>query len=381
MSEYQYYEFLAIDRPLNAAAQAELRAISSRARISSTSFVNSYNWGDLKVDPLKLLERHFDLFLYLANWGTRRFAVRLPRKHSDPKTVELIQIADLVSVRASGSHVIVDIERNEEEVEGGDDGSGWLASLAPLRADLLDGDFRLFHLLWLMKVEAGTVEGDAIEPVANPGPLSAPLASLAEFLGVDSDLLDAAYGAAVPTQQSQPDLDRVRSVIAEMPDEDKVAYLLRLYNGNDPHLGLDLRKRCREKTAPNSGKFGERLRTAEELLWQTDQISSARLRTQEERTAAERRRREAEEAKMRAQHLDTLARRGERAWGDVEELIALRNASSYHRATTLLADLKEIAAATQRHDEFARRIAAIGARHGQKRQLIGRLTKAGILAG
>lgn len=37
MSEYQYYEFLAIDRPLDKAAQNELRALSSRARITATT--------------------------------------------------------------------------------------------------------------------------------------------------------------------------------------------------------------------------------------------------------------------------------------------------------------------------------------------------------
>ena len=30
MSEYQYYEFLALDRPLTAEQRAELRSISSR---------------------------------------------------------------------------------------------------------------------------------------------------------------------------------------------------------------------------------------------------------------------------------------------------------------------------------------------------------------
>jgi hypothetical protein len=38
MSEYQYYEFAAIDGPLSAGDREELRAISSRARISATSF-------------------------------------------------------------------------------------------------------------------------------------------------------------------------------------------------------------------------------------------------------------------------------------------------------------------------------------------------------
>src|SRR5262245_66674490 len=114
MSEYQYYEFLAIDRPLDAAAQAELREISSRARISSTSVVNSYNYGDLKADPVKLLERYFDAFLYLANWGTRRLALRLPREHFDPASVERFGLGDLISVRTSKSHVTLDIEKSEE---------------------------------------------------------------------------------------------------------------------------------------------------------------------------------------------------------------------------------------------------------------------------
>jgi hypothetical protein len=50
MSEYQYYEFQAIDRPLDRAAQDALRSISSRARITATSFTNHYEWGDLKGD-------------------------------------------------------------------------------------------------------------------------------------------------------------------------------------------------------------------------------------------------------------------------------------------------------------------------------------------
>jgi hypothetical protein len=32
MSEYQYYEFLAVDRPLTLTEQAEVREFSSRAR-------------------------------------------------------------------------------------------------------------------------------------------------------------------------------------------------------------------------------------------------------------------------------------------------------------------------------------------------------------
>lgn len=34
MSEYQYYEFLAIDRPLDDTQQAQVRSLSTRARIT-----------------------------------------------------------------------------------------------------------------------------------------------------------------------------------------------------------------------------------------------------------------------------------------------------------------------------------------------------------
>ena len=50
MSEYQYYEFQAIDRPLTEQEMRELRAYSTRARITPTSFVNDYSWGNFKGD-------------------------------------------------------------------------------------------------------------------------------------------------------------------------------------------------------------------------------------------------------------------------------------------------------------------------------------------
>ena len=67
MSEYQYYEFVAIDRPLSAGQLGEVRALSTRAQITPTSFVNTYEWGNFRGDPRALIERYYDAFLYLAN--------------------------------------------------------------------------------------------------------------------------------------------------------------------------------------------------------------------------------------------------------------------------------------------------------------------------
>src|SRR5438093_12512258 len=79
MGQYQYYEFHAIDRPLNERERRELRACSTRATITSTRFVNHYEWGDLKGDPRVWMERYFDAFLYVANWGTHWLMLRFPR--------------------------------------------------------------------------------------------------------------------------------------------------------------------------------------------------------------------------------------------------------------------------------------------------------------
>src|SRR5580704_17688955 len=174
MSEYQYYEFQAIDRPLDQAAQEALRSISSRARITATSFTNHYEWGDFKGDPPKLMEQWFDLHLYLANWGTRRLMMRLPKRLVCRADIDpFLREIDWVEVRNAGNNLIVDIHLDEAGPDDEwDDGSGRLATLAPLRSDVLSGDFRLFYLLWLTAVQDNLIADDAVEPLAGIGPLT-----------------------------------------------------------------------------------------------------------------------------------------------------------------------------------------------------------------
>ena len=86
MSEYQYYEFQAIDRPLTEREMGELRSYSTRARITPTSFINDYSWGRFKGNENAWMEKYFDAFLYLANWGTRILKLRLPSRLLNLKT-------------------------------------------------------------------------------------------------------------------------------------------------------------------------------------------------------------------------------------------------------------------------------------------------------
>ena len=78
MSEYQYYEFAAVDDPLTTQQMAELRTRSSRATITPTQFINEYHWGDLKGDPLDWMKHYFDAHIYSANWNSCRLLLRVP---------------------------------------------------------------------------------------------------------------------------------------------------------------------------------------------------------------------------------------------------------------------------------------------------------------
>ncbi|MGO4753426.1 hypothetical protein AB4212_33280, partial [Streptomyces sp. 2MCAF27] len=88
MSEYQYFEFQALERPLSREEQEQLRELSTRARITATSFTNTYHWGNFRGDPRHMVERYFDAHLYVTNWGTHRLMLRLPKQSLPLRTVQ-----------------------------------------------------------------------------------------------------------------------------------------------------------------------------------------------------------------------------------------------------------------------------------------------------
>ena len=69
LSEYQYYEFLALDRPLTGQQRAELRSMSTRGEITPARFVNEYHWGDLEGDPHTMMGSCFDAFCIWRTGG------------------------------------------------------------------------------------------------------------------------------------------------------------------------------------------------------------------------------------------------------------------------------------------------------------------------
>ena len=370
MSEYQYYEFRAIDRPLGEADRKALRALSSRARITTTSFTNHYEWGDFKGEPRQLVERWFDLHLYLANWGTRRLIMRLPRRLMERGRLNPFLLdVDWVAVWEKGEHLVVDMCR--DEIEEGysewDDGSGWLDALAPLRANVLSGDFRLFYLLWLTALEDGVLKADDTEPLAGLGPLTGALEAAADFFGIDRDLVDAAAERSAGPEPAA--LDGVmQAAIAGLSDAAKIDLLMRVADG-DPHVGAELKRAAR---IGETGS-GTTPRTVEGLTARAEALGRARERAEAERQAKEQRRQEALAERIRRKRLDEVMQRGEAVWAEIETEIARRNASGYDRAAALLSDLQEIAIEGGTFADFMHHLDAIRDRHARKERFLERL--------
>ncbi len=378
MSEYQYYEFQALDRPLDAADRQALRALSTRARITASSFTNSYEWGDFKGDPVQLMETWFDLHLYLADWGSRRLMIRWPVHLVDYSQLKafLGQVEGAELWRA-GQFLILDITAEEIEAEDQDDGSGWLSALAPLRSDVLSGDLRLFYLLWLSAVEAGLIGPDEPEPMTGIGPITGALESFAEFFHIDRDLVAAAgEPASDPPAPEAVTSKAVEQVIAALANPEKTAILMQLFDGN-AHVRHMLRSLVHQRLRPEAGARQVAARTAGDLRARAKTIRQAREHAQAEKAAAERKRREAAAEMSRRARLGAIAGRGESVWHDIETEIERRNAAGYDKATNLLLDLRTIAMEKGASEDFARRLREIRHRHAQKPRLLERLAKLG----
>ncbi|WP_406074690.1 hypothetical protein [Micromonospora sp. NBC_01638] len=381
MSEYQYYEFTAVDRPLTGRERAELRSLSTRADITATSFVNTYEWGNFKGDPRTLMERYFDAHLYLANWGTHQLMLRLPKHLLDPATVARYCQGDSASAWTAGKHVIIDL--HDEDEDGTDewdlDGHGLLTSIIPVRAGLAAGDLRLLYLAWLRCVQSEDIADDEPEPPVPAGldTLDAPLTAVAEFLRIDPDLIAAAAAGSSPAASGEPTAAQLRTWVVGLPAPDKDAILADLITGGDSHLRSRLLRRYREAHRADTPTPAA-ARTAGQLLTTAVELRAERERHDAEQRERDRVRRERSATAARQRHLDTLASDQPAAWQRVDELIATKKPREYDAAVQLLVDLRDLGERDGDVASFRYRLADLRAVHARKPSLLERLNLAGL---
>jgi len=380
MSEYQYYEFLAVDRPLTAAQMRELRALSTRADITRVSFANDYQWGDFKGNPDTLMERYFDAHVYVANWMTAVFKVRVPVEALAKGTVEALAACESLFFKATKTHWIITWHLEESENDERfalEDGRGWMARLAPTRDELLRGDLRSLYIGWLADVSMGMVDDDELEPfrVSGLNQLTPAQQALAEFLEVDEDLL---AGAAVDSPDV-PDGDvpqkELNAWIHDMPREEVTEVLKQLLSGRGQEAERAVKSRFAAwRCGPEGVEEASPGRTAGEL--RTNARAAERLRL--DRKRQERDRREARRRKERDAYLKNLFKDSPRAWKTVQRTIERGSGPAYDEATRSLVDLSEAYTAHADSGRFLEELKQFMIGHARRKALVQRLVKAGI---
>lgn len=370
MSEYQYYEWQTIDRPLTAHEQADVDGLSSHMdTVTSTQAIVTYSWGDFKHDPKKVLLKYFDAFLYDSNFGVRELMFRLPKKLVDVDLLQPYLIEDRIILEQHGAWFVLHIEINEDA-----DYFEWIESenvlgqLAPLREQLLQGDARMLYLAWLKVVSVDEEEWEEeSEPPVPAGlkKLNASLQAFTEFFEIDPHLISSAAESSKRVE-SNPEVD-LESAIAKLSRKESDSLLLQIARG-EPGAVLSLKKKLMELSDQKSPARSQSTRTVSDLFERSDQIEEA----------AKRKAREEAERK-RIQRLEKLADNEESNWQYVEKLLQQKRGSTYDEATKLLVELRDMSVYKQRKNKFRECFNSIREKYGKSVALMERFRRAGLM--
>jgi hypothetical protein len=370
MSEYQRYEFMTVDRPLTKMEQEAVDALSSHIEVSATHALVEYNWGDFKHDPIDVLHKYFDGFLYWANWGSPQLAFRFPRGILPGNLLAGYDLEDFASFTRYKDCDILNIEFGE--MEGPDVWTEYdLGSLIPIREELMEGDLRALYIVWLAAQEmmGSYDEEEEYEIDAPPVPpgmddLTGAQEELAALFQVSEELLAAAAEHSATRKASREATDEdIAASIKLLPPERSNEYLLRLAQ-NEPGLSRlflrELRDLGRDKTGETS-PAGERV-TYATLLAESKNIRARLEREKREQAEAERRR-----------HLQDIDEHRDRYWQEADQAASRGTSSGYDEATRLLIELREAANYFNESQAFQAHFRAWIGPHTRRPALIKRL--------
>jgi len=381
MSEYQYYEFQALDRRLTQTEQAAIAELSSRVHLTATSASFVYNYSDLPASPEKVLEQYFDAMLYISNWGSRRLMFRFPIELLQVDAIKPYCVPFATTVMTTDKYALLDISYDKEEGEWIDSGEGLLTGMIGLRDAILRGDYRVLYLAWLRACsdqidfddeDEDDYEGEAInantpEPPVPPGlqRLDAGLEAFIEFFEIDPLWVEA--GAANSASIAEV-TDPIEQWVQMLPEADCKRYLLRVMRG-ESNLAMQITSDLRRRF----GAFGPtprrpKSRTVRQLY--------AVVKKQQQRIAEEQR--QAAEL-SRLKRLKALAAQEPAMWDRVTTHIHRRDSKGYRDAVSLLRELREVAEFQGTQTAFAAHIEQIRQQFSTLRSFLSLMNTAGLI--
>jgi len=380
MSEYQYYEFLAIDRPLSAEEMAALRALSTRAHITPVSFTNEYQWGGFKGNPDDLMRRFFDAHVYVANWMRAVFMVRLPIEAIPTTIIETMEEDGFLDFDITKTHLVITWRLEESENYdrfGMEDGRSWMARLTPVRNELLSGDMRSIYIGWLAAITQEMVDDDDLEPLPADGLGSLTIAqqALVEFLDVDKDLLTGAGIGSSDPQTEELSQKEIDDWLGNLPSDEVLMLLKQLLEGQGLKVERTLKNRF---SAWRRGLRGDRDETLRRSMKELKNNAETAKKKRLEREKSDQEQRKTRRRKERVAYLDTLAKDFPKAWQVAEQQVARGSRSAYDEACRTLVNIAEAYALHASRGDFSQKLKQFMAGYVRRKAFVQRLVKAGI---
>jgi len=380
MSEYQYYDFRAIDRALTPKQMEALRKISKRARITPVSFTIEYNFGALRKDPEVLLRRFFDAHVYLSNWGAVTFMLRLPIDALPKPVAEAFSGLASLQIQSDEEFWIVSWRIEGESAEdwlGGDEDGDWMSRLVSVREELLRGDFRSLYIGWLADVRDQWFDEEESEPLlpGGLGSLTAAQEALSEFLMLNPDLLAGAAAGSpdfVPDEPSQAETD---DWLASLAPDDVRPILNKLLKGESLRAERELTQRFTNWRRSLAGDpEPPRLRTVGEILRAADDATKNRL--EQDRILIQRL--EEVRRKQNEYYLGLLAADFGTAWAEVGKELVRGTGPAYEKCCAAIVDLRDAYTLHSDQDAFSMDFKSFMAPHMKRGAFLRRLQEAGL---
>ena len=326
------------------------------------------------------MEKYFDAFLYLANWGSRWFMLRLPEKLLGEQLISTYCDSESFFCYQKAGNIILSFISDDADYEWSE-GEGWLASLLPIRADLIRGDHRALYLGWLLAVQTEEIDDDMSEPPVPPGldNLNASLDRLVEFLRIDRDLIAAAVECSPGEPAASISEMEIDAWVSNLSSQTKDTLLANLIKGDDPHLAAELQQRTILEMRSGEMPTKSPRRTAGEIISRAEALVNARKKKEAEQRARERASRQRERAERRKQYLGSLVGKESHLWVKIDKLIATRQPKLYDEAVTLLRDLLDLSDMQNTSSDFSARMDALHSKHARKTTLVERFRKAKLI--
>ena len=348
MSEYQYYKFKAIDKPLTTEEKKIISSWSSRTTVRGNEAQFDYNYGDFPKEEIDVVEKYFDFMLYTANWGDVRLIYKFPKDLVSKKSLRQFSVDDRITTIELGNYIILDIyfsfdDGMEDWIYGDEIDT---AALCSLRNDIISGDYSSLYLAWLhlniSKEEYLFTDIDQKTkiPYDNVGidKSSNNLSTFIEMFSISQEIVSNAK-----TNDSKKYGHDYSELLYMMSNSDKIIFLDRLLF-DEPLLKSKLEQHLKQYSYEDE---------TSELQSRTISEFNAEIETKRLKKYSEDKiKREAKKLRK----LETLEKEEPEMWVYIHRLIKERKTKSYDEAVKILKELKQLAKHKNKQNEFTFKI-------------------------